>query len=118
VSELLSRTVASDAATASSSQYSLQLRACSSVVRGQLEGCAALHSQAVAMLRLAWDIEALLMHGQCLLMKKHSSFSEARLRQMAAAAADMLGGDCELPSSVFNGCLPSSWPPLLRKCSG
>ena len=118
LSEALSQANESEAATTSSNQYSLQLRACSSVVHGQLEGSAALHSQAVAMLRLAWDIEALLMHGHCLLMKKHSNFNDALLRQIAAASADMLNGDCELPSSVVSGSLPSTWPPLLRKCSG
>jgi hypothetical protein len=105
-------------AARSSSQYAAQLRLCSSIVRGQLEGCTALHSQAAATLRLAWDIEALLTHGHLMLMKKLSHASEQTLRQACAASADMLESDCELHGVDLGESSPSSWPPLLRKCSG
>ncbi len=99
-------------------QYAQQLHLCSSVLLGQLEGCAALHLQAVALLRLAWDIEALLSHGQCLLMKKLARISEPLLKQMFAASADMIDSDCELHGITLGDSAPSAWPPLLRKCSG
>lgn len=108
----------SDNATTSGAKYAIQLRLCSSVLRGQLEGCAALQSQAVAILRLSWDIDALLMYGRCLLMKKMSNISGSSLKQMAIASAEMLDSDCELHGAVLGNSLPSLCPPLLRRCTG
>jgi hypothetical protein len=54
-----------------------------------------------------------------MLMKKSSPVSEQVLRQMCAAAADMLDSDCALHGVDLGGdSLSSFWPPLLRKCSG
>lgn len=105
-------------ASSSWNQYALQLRLCSGIVRGQLEGCVALHSQAVAVLRLAWDIESLLMYGRLMLMKKSTLVNEQGLRQTCAAAADMLDSDCALHGVDLGDSMTLSWPPLLRKCSG
>jgi hypothetical protein len=108
----------SDNSTTSAAKYAIQLRLCSSVLRGQLEGCAALQSQAVAILRLSWDIDALLMYGRCLLMKKMSNISESSLKQMAFSSAEMLDSDCELHGAVLGDSFPSLCPPLLRRCTG
>jgi hypothetical protein len=119
VHKLLSQLSHNEAAPTVCAQYALHLQLCSSVLRGQLEGCSAMHSQAVALLRLSWDLEALLMHGRCMLVKKLSLMSEPLLRQMFAASADMLDGDCELHGTVGGDSLTSTtWAPLLRKCSG
>jgi hypothetical protein len=108
-----------EAAPASCHQYSRQLQVCSSVVLGQMEGCTALHSQAISILRLAWDLEALLMYGHCMLLKNISCVNGASLKRMFASTADMIDGDCELHSSVVADFTSSAtWAPLLRKCSG
>jgi hypothetical protein len=84
-----------------------------------MEGCTALHSQAISILRLAWDLEALLMYGHCMLLKNISCVNGASLKRMFASTADMIDGDCELHSSVVADFTSSAtWAPLLRKCSG